>query len=163
MIFVFLQLQNISPSLRESFGRVDIVGIVLLIASTTGVLIPLTWAEVQYSWSSWHTLVPLVLSIMGICLFLFWEAYVATGPLILLRILKSPTAAATYACTFSHGLVLWCILYYLPLYFEAVRSQTPIMTGISVFPDTFSITPAAIAVGVIVTLTGSYRWSIWVG
>lgn len=163
MIFAFLHLQNISSSIAQSLRRIDIVGMVLFIGSITGVLIPLTWGGVQYSWSSWRTLVPLIISALGFSLFLLWEAYMAPDPLIPLRILKSPTAAATYACTFFHGLVLWCMLYYLPLYFEAVRSQSPIMTGICVFPDTFSIAPAAIAVGVIVTLTGSYRWSIWAG
>jgi len=163
MIFAFLHLQNISLSVAQSLRRIDIVGMILFIGSITGILVPLTWGGVQYSWSSWRTLAPLIISALAFCLFLFWEAYVATDPLIPLRILKSPTAAATYACTFFHGLVLWCMLYYLPLYFEAVRSQSPIMTGISVFPDTFSIAPAAIAVGVIVTLTGSYRWSIWGG
>ena len=58
---------------------------------------------------------------------------------------------------------LWSALYYLPLYYEAVKSMNPVMSGVALFPQTFTVAPAAIVVGNVVTITGRYRWAIWSG
>jgi len=68
-----------------------------------------------------------------------------------------------YFGTFAHGIILWCMLYYLPLYYEGVKDLSPIMAGVAVFPQTFTVTPASITVGILVTLTGRFRWSLWAG
>lgn len=70
---------------------------------------------------------------------------------------------ANYIGTVMHGMILWCILYYLPLYFEAVKDLSPIMAGVALFPQTFTVAPASIVVGILVTLTGRFRWALWVG
>ena len=36
----------------------------------------------------------------------------------------------TYFTTFLHGMILWSLLYYMPLYFEAVKGYSPIITGV---------------------------------
>lgn len=55
------------------------------------------------------------------------------------------------------------MLYYLPLYYEAVKGQTPILAGVSLFPETFTVSPAALVTGIIVSKTGRYRWATWSG
>ncbi len=106
---------------------------------------------------------PLILGTCGLIGFVFYEEYVATEPLIRLVVFKNRTAAVTYVGTFLQGMILWAQLYYLPLYYEAVKGQRPIIAGISVFPETFTVAPAAVVVGIIITKTGRYRWAIWGG
>lgn len=60
-------------------------------------------------------------------------------------------------------MILWCLLYYLPLYYEAVKGETPILSGVSLFPQTFTVAPAAVIVGILVSKTGRYRWAVWSG
>ena len=60
-------------------------------------------------------------------------------------------------------MILWCILFYLPLYYEAVKGETPILAGISLFPESFTVAPAATVTGFMITKTGRYRWAIWSG
>ena len=83
--------------------------------------------------------------------------------MIRMVVFKNRTAAVTYVGTFLQGMILWSLLYYLPLYFEAVKGQTPTLSGISVFPETFTVAPAAVIVGILITKTGRYRWAIWAG
>ncbi|KAG9758054.1 hypothetical protein KCU73_g4093, partial [Aureobasidium melanogenum] len=90
-----------------------------------------------------------------------WEEKSAVEPFIPLVIVKSVNNAAVYLGTFLHGIILWCKLYYGPLYFEAVKGYSPILSGVALFPATFTILPASIIVGIIVIKTGRYRWSIW--
>ena len=68
-----------------------------------------------------------------------------------------------YTGTVIHGMILWCLRYYEPLYYEAVRGYTPIIAGISIFPETFTVAPVSVVTGILVTITGRYRWALWSG
>jgi predicted membrane protein len=143
MVTFFLKLNFATSSLMAKLRRIDWVGMFLFLASTTGFLIPITWGGVQYAWDSWRTLVPLLVSAAGFVAFVLHQEYIAPEPLIRTSVFKTRTAAVTYLGTVIHGIILWSILYYLPLYYEAVKGLTPIMTGIAVFPQTFTVAPAA--------------------
>ena len=117
----------------------------------------------MYAWDSWRTLVPLIIGSIGLIAFVFWEEYGAKEPLIRTVVFKNRTAAASFFMTVLHGMILWCILYYLPLYYEAVKGYTPIVTGVALFPETFTVAPAAVITGIIITKTGRYRWAMWAG
>ena len=152
-----------ATNLASQLRRIDWVGSVLFIGSTTSFLIPITWGGVTYAWNSWRTLVPLTVGIAGLISFIIFEEYFAKEPLIPLTIFKTRTAAVSYLGTVIHGMILWCLLYYLPLYYEAVKGQTPIMSGVSLFPQTFTVAPASVVVGFLVSKTGRYRWAVWSG
>ena len=117
----------------------------------------------MFAWSSFRTLVPLILGFSGMLVFVMYELYVAKTPLIPLRIFANRTAAVNYIGTLVQGMLLWCLLYYLPLYYEAVMAYSVIIVGVAVFPETFTITPMSILVGIAASITGRYRWAIWSG
>lgn len=133
----------------------------------------------MFAWSSPRTLVPLILGIAGIVAFILYETLcfgkppandddsnattTTSNPLIPLAIFANRTAVVSYLGTLLHGLILWSLLYYLPLYYEAVKSYPPTIVGLAVFPETFTIAPISIVVGILVSRTGRYRWSIWSG
>lgn len=54
---VTLTLAFKRTQLSEKLRRVDWIGSVLFIGSTTSFLIPVTWGGVSYAWDSWRTLV----------------------------------------------------------------------------------------------------------
>lgn len=60
-------------------------------------------------------------------------------------------------------MILWCLLYYAPLYYEAVKGYSPILAGVALFPETFTVAPASVVTGVTIAITGKYRWATWVG
>ncbi|KAF8250950.1 MFS general substrate transporter [Wilcoxina mikolae CBS 423.85] len=163
LVPVFLNLNQKVSSVKEKLARVDWVGAFVFVASTTAVLIPISWGGVMYPWDHWRTLVPLILGFAGLFGFIAWEIYGAKEPLITLRVFMNRTAAASYIGTVMHGIILWGILYYLPLYFEAVKDLNPIMAGVAIFPQTFTVAPASIVVGIVVTITGRFRWAVWTG
>ncbi|KAL8997350.1 MAG: hypothetical protein Q9188_006344 [Gyalolechia gomerana] len=94
---------------------------------------------------------------------LAYEEVVAAEPLIRLVIFKNRTSAVSYVATVLHGMILWSLLYYLPLYYEAVKGFSPIISGIALFPQTFTVAPSTMVVGILITVTGRYRWAIWSG
>lgn len=132
-----------SSSLLEKLKRIDWIGMTLFLGATTGFLIPITWGGVQYPWDSWRTLVPMIVCAVVLVVFVLHQEYIASEPLIRTSVFKNRTAAIAYASSVVHGIILWAILYYLPLYFQAVKGMSPIMSGVAVFPWTFTVAPAA--------------------
>lgn len=106
---------------------------------------------------------PLIVGIVGLVGFVLFEEYVAPEPLIRLSVFKNRSAAVNYTGTVIHGMILWCLLYYEPLYYETVKGYTPIVAGISIFPETFTVAPISVITGIVVTITGRYRWALWSG
>ncbi len=163
MVPLFLRLNIVPSSVAAKLRRVDWVGSFLFVASMTSFLIPLTWGGIMYDWSSWRTLVPLIIGATGILGFCLYEKYVAPEPAIRLAIFRNRTANIGYMTTTLHGLILWCLLYYQPLYYEAVKGYSPIISGVAIFPSTFTVAPMAVVTGITITKTNSYRWTIWAG
>lgn len=60
-------------------------------------------------------------------------------------------------------MLVWLLLYFQPFYFEAIKGQSPILAGISLFPQTFTVAPTSVAAGIIIATTGHYRWATWSG
>ena len=50
----------------------------------------------MYDWSSWRTLVPLILGIFGIIGFIIYPVYTSTEPLIRRALFNTPTAIVAY-------------------------------------------------------------------
>lgn len=163
MIFLFLKLGFKRTNFATQLKRVDWIGLFFFIAASTVFVIPLTWGGVMYAWSAYQTLVPLILGAAGLFIFALYEKYVAVEPLLRLSIFGNWTARVTYMQTVIHGMVLWSIVYFLPLYYEAVKGYTPIIAGVGAFPESFTVAPASVVTGIAITITGRYRWGIWSG
>ncbi|KAL4749844.1 hypothetical protein BDW72DRAFT_194425 [Aspergillus terricola var. indicus] len=162
LILFFFRLERPSGSLKAKLRRIDYIGTTLFISSLSSFLIPLTWGGIMYPWTSWHTLAPLCLGVAGLAVFTVYSIK-ATDPMIPRSVFGNRSAVIAFVTSGLQGLILWGALYYLPLYYQAVREFGPILTGVALFPQTFTVAPSAIVCGVLVTITGRYRWGLWVG
>jgi len=163
MIPLFIRLGVAQSSFGSKLVKIDWIGSVIFIASTTGLLIPLSWGGVAYEWDSWHTVAPLSAGLGGLVALYFYEERVASNPIIRTSIFKNRNAAAAYLSVVIHGMVVVGSLYYLPLYYEAVKGLSPILSGVALFPETFTVAPGAFIVGTLISRTGHYRWAVWSG
>ncbi|KAI9925049.1 hypothetical protein MW887_006456 [Aspergillus wentii] len=162
-VLLFLKLNIIPSSLAEKLRRIDYVGTTLFVGSISSFLIPLTWGGVLYDWDSWRTLAPLIIGAVGLIVFGLYEYFIAADPIIPPKIFQNRTATVTFIGSLLQGLVLWCVLYYLPLYYQAVKEYSPILSGVALFPESLTVAPSAMVVGFLCTKFGRYRWAIWAG
>ena len=163
LVVLFVRLTPIRLSWSEKLGRVDWIGSVVFVASMTSLLVPLTWAGVMYPWQHWRVLVPFGFGLCGLIILAYHENFATAHPIIRKEVFANRSTNIAYATTAIHGMVLWCLLYYQPLYFQGVRDFSPILSGIALFPATFTVAPTAIVTGVVITKTGRYRWAVWGG
>ena len=55
------------------------------------------------------------------------------------------------------------MIYYLPLYLEAVKDLSPTLTGVGALGISCGTFPSSVIVGLVMTRTGRFRWAMWSG
>ncbi|KAL9036194.1 MAG: hypothetical protein Q9214_006245 [Letrouitia sp. 1 TL-2023] len=165
LIVPFLNLKyRREGTIWDRLKRVDWIGNAVLTAAVTAILLALAWAGTKHPWGSWRTIVPLILGFLGLFGFVAiqWSGYVdepTTPP----QLFSNRTSIAVFVMAFVHGLLLLWVIYFLPVYFQAVLGSTPTRSGVQIFPIATTIAPAAAIAGVLVTVTGQYRIFHFIG
>ncbi|KAI0197895.1 major facilitator superfamily domain-containing protein [Astrocystis sublimbata] len=163
--FVFLNLKPLPETFITKARRLDWFGILLFAAAASATSLPLSWAGALYPWGSWRSLVPLVIGLVLLALFAFYEGRIpfAQTPIMPYRIFANVTATFSLATGFLHGLVLYSLLQYLPLFFQAVFLENPIQAGISLLPVAISVVVFSVVAPVAVEYMRRYRHLLWAG
>ena len=120
---------------HERRHKLDIVGAVLLVASTSTLLVALSWAGARFGWIDWRTAGVLAGSVLLFAAF-YRHINVADEPLIPLDVLFNKVVLfATAAATLSVGLFLGLAIY-APILFETLRGLSASQSGVALLPLT---------------------------
>lgn len=159
LLIAFLHVNyNSEQSAAYRLRRIDYAGNAILIASVTAILIALTYGGTLYPWSSWRVLLPLLLGFAGLGAFVAYESSRwCAEPMTPPHLFKNRTSAAAFYLTFVHSLFSFWIIYFLPVYFQAVQLQDPTRSGVLLLPTVVVIIPGAMVSGVILSKFGRYR------
>ena len=160
LIPLFMKLKPIEGKFKDKWDRIDWGGILLFFLGTTLFVIGITWGGTIYKWTSWQTLGPIGVGVATLTAFGFYESR-PTDPIIPYRILATRTRATVLFHAFLHGLILFSVVFYLPLYFESSIEHGALTAAVDVFPMCFTIMPFAIAVSFAIEYVRKYRWSVW--
>lgn len=106
MIPFVVRLKAKRASFLERIYMTDWIGAGLFISSTCSFLIGITWGGTQFPWSSWRTIVPIVLGAAGVAATLCWERFGASQPFLRVWLFKEHAAIAAYACAVIQGLLV---------------------------------------------------------
>ena len=112
LMAIFLRVRTPAGSVRSKLARVDWSGNLLFVASITSLLLGLTWAGVQYAWSSAAVLVPIVLGGVGLVAWFFVERYLIEHPTLPRGMTGTATGVIGYVIAFLHGIVSMCVAYF---------------------------------------------------
>jgi hypothetical protein len=157
----FLRLQGQQARMVDQLRELDWLGSALFIAFFTTFLVPVTWGGLQFPWGSWQTLVPLLLGAAGLVCVALHQRYLAPRPFIPRQIFaNSRSVAILFFGSFSNGLILFSIVYYVPEYFLGVKGYSSLVAGAATLPTTLTAIPCAVGTGIGMAKTGRYRWAL---
>jgi MFS family permease len=159
LVCFFLRLRPVPNDgpLTDRLGRLDWLGMALVVIGIAIFVIPLSWAGSLFPWASWQTLVPMLLGVVVLVLFIYYEGK-PTEPIMPHRLFHSKTARSTQIGGFLHGAVLISLLQYLPLLYQAVQLETVISAAVSLLPTVILSTIIAAVSMMMVPLFGGYVW-----
>ncbi|KAG8157126.1 hypothetical protein KVR01_013116 [Diaporthe batatas] len=163
-IFVsFLHLRAVPLSLRTRLRRLDLLGMALFSVGAAAVAAPLSWAGALYPWSAWNTIVPLTIGIIVLAVFGYYERHLSSNSLLPFRIFTNSTAISSLSSGFVHGCILYTVLLYIPLYFQAVLLEVPLEAGKSTLPVCCLTVAFSFIAPIIIEVTRRYQVLIWLG
>ncbi|PYI06454.1 putative efflux pump antibiotic resistance protein [Aspergillus sclerotiicarbonarius CBS 121057] len=158
----FMRLKPVTDSFRTQLARLDWLGIVLFTIGCTVFTLPLSWAGNMYLWRSWQTIVPLVIGVFVLVGFAVYESR-PESPVFPYRIFRSRTAQMSLIGSFIHGLVLYTLLMYLPLFFQAVYLESALKSAITMLPFCCVLMGFTGIAAWALEYFRNYRWEIWGG
>lgn len=165
LLICFLHMnRRKNVSLAADLKTLDYVGIVLMMVSIVMILLGLNWgAEAKFAWDSAVILTLLIVGAAIGILFLLYEAKSAQRPIIPLRLFGTFSLAITYLQVFIQGFVFLGLLFFLPLYFQAVNGASAVQSGIDLLPYVIVGSGSAVIVGLLMSRWGTYKEFIVIG
>jgi len=127
----------------EASGRLDALGLALVAVGLVGVTYGLAETGVAGSLTAGRVLVPLLAGLVLVAVFVVRSLRIP-APLLDLRLFANPAFAAAALATFCLGAALFGAMILMPLYFQTVRAEDAVHTGLLLIPQGVG---AAIAMG----------------
>lgn len=152
-VAVFLR---VPPRPREENTRIDFLGMALLAATTTCLILVCTWGGTQYDWTSPQILLLSATTVAGAIAFVVAETR-ATSPVIPLALFKDRNFTLTTLTGLAVGVAMFGAIGYMPTYIQMVKGVDATQAGLLMTPMMGSLLVASIVSGQIVSRTGRYK------
>lgn len=129
--------------------KLDLTGFVLFAPAAIQLLLALEYGQNQYPWDS-ATVIGLFCGAGGtFILFLIWEYRQGDKAMIPLSMVAKRNVWSSCLVIMSIFAILLCISYYLPVYFQAIKNESPMMSGVYILPSILSQLAVAVTSGVL--------------
>ncbi|KKZ64784.1 hypothetical protein EMCG_09325 [[Emmonsia] crescens] len=163
IVFFFLNMPKgnresglASISLGKKMLHLDPFGMLCFFPSMICLLLVLQWGGTTYAWNSVRIIILLVVFVLLILGFMgleVWNKEYASVP-SRIAVQRSMLAGFYYTiCTGGHMLVM---LYYLPIWFQAIKGVSAVTSGFMILPIMISLVIGGIVAGVLVSKIGYY-------
>ena len=125
--------------------KIDYVGGLLSITGLTLILVALQSGGYTHPWKSAYCLATLIIGIVLIGAWIYWEGWVVHYPMVPSALFKGQRIVAlAYATAFVGGMFFYSALNFLPLTWDSVYVNDPIQIGLKGLPPAIATTIGAI-------------------
>ncbi|KAK5005309.1 hypothetical protein LTR28_007864 [Elasticomyces elasticus] len=149
LIFLLLDVHNPKTPFVAGLKAIDWFGSLAILGVTIMLLLGLQFGGVTFPWNSPTVICLIVFGLVMIAVFAVSEAKLARFPLMPLELFRSKSNVAVFIIYVS-------IVYFLPLYFQAVGEASPLISGVLVLPVAILECVVGVLAGYINQITGRY-------
>jgi hypothetical protein len=160
LVFLYFAFEDVPAilaklSFREKIARLDIFGTIVFVPCMVCFLLALQWGGQQYKWSDGRVIALLILSgalfIIFVLLQLFQNEQSTTVPP---RLMKQRTIVAGMWYSFTLGSAFMIVVYYLSIWFQAIKGDSALTSGYSTVPFLLSVVASSAISGILISKTG---------
>ncbi|KAF5343449.1 hypothetical protein D9758_011826 [Tetrapyrgos nigripes] len=158
LIALFLQSPKRSRKAdwREGLRRFDSLGTITFIPAIVSLLLALQWGGTKYPWKNGRIIGLFV--VFGVLIIAFiviqiWKQDDATVPP---RIFKQRSILASASFAFCLGAGFFVLVYYIPIWFQAVKGTSAVSSGIHNLPMILGVVIASLLTGAAISAFGYY-------
>ncbi|TKY87379.1 hypothetical protein EX895_004056 [Sporisorium graminicola] len=155
--FVDIPLPSSGQSWQRKLGRIDYLGSLGLISSSSCLLLAMSFLSGSLLPFS-HPLVWgfLLGFLVTAALFVVVEAWVVREPVMPMTLLTRKSPALIGASYFLGSFAYFATIFHLPLWFQSVRLQSAAQAGLHLVPISFSAAAGSLWAGLYMKRTGKY-------
>ncbi|EXJ79016.1 hypothetical protein A1O3_08517 [Capronia epimyces CBS 606.96] len=143
-------------SLKERAYQLDLGGTALFIVDIVVCLLALQWGGSTYPWSNWRIILCLTLFGILTVIFIIVQYFMKDFATIPFRIISQRSIAAACWFAFALGSAFFVLVYWIPIWFQAIKGASAFKSGIMCLPMVLSLVIANIFSGVGTTAIGYY-------
>ncbi|RYP79124.1 hypothetical protein DL771_000102 [Monosporascus sp. 5C6A] len=150
---------------RTALARVDFLGNAIFVPSMVSLFFGLIMGGTDgYPWDSWRIILPIVLGVAGWALFHVHQgSRLCPEPSMPPHLFKNRTSTMAFAIIFLASIIVQAVSYFLPIYFQAVKDVSPLISGVYFLPFTLALLPFGGIAAAILSKTGKYKPMHWAG
>ncbi len=149
----------------ETVGNIDVylpccatlLGTVIVLAFATLFLLALNFGGQEFPWNSAAVIVPLVLSILLVGLLVVVEKKFAKEPIMPPRLFTNRSVVSVILTNLFFGMTFFSAVYYLPIYFQVIRGDSAMWSGIRLIPMELLIAVFATFSGIFISKKGIFK------
>jgi hypothetical protein len=145
-----------SIGFKARLNQFDPIGTAVFIPGIVCLLLALQWGGSKYDWKNGRIIALLILAILLLMTFVgiqIWKGEHATVPP---RIAKQRSMAFGVAFAFCVGSAFFVMIYYVPIWFQAVKGTSATGSGIRNLPMILSVVIGTLISGGLTTAIGYY-------
>ncbi|KAH7408074.1 major facilitator superfamily domain-containing protein, partial [Phaeosphaeria sp. MPI-PUGE-AT-0046c] len=157
-LLLFLDVKRVDLTWKQSLAGLDFVGATIFMTSMTSILLGLVMGGIVFPWGSINIIVPLGSGFLGWIVFHWYESTkFCQNPMVPSRLFANRTALAGYFMAFDGALLLYWVLWSLPVYLQGARHGSPLQSGVNQLPFNMILVPSGALAGAVLSKTGEYR------
>ncbi|MEV8531897.1 MDR family MFS transporter [Streptomyces sp. NPDC051211] len=156
-ILVVIAAARTIPSVRSAVRpAIDYLGIALVAAGASALILATSWGGNEYAWGS-----PLILALfaggaLALALFCLVETR-AAEPMLPMRLFRNPVFTVCSVLSFVVGFAMLGAMTFLPTYLQYVDGDSATVSGVRTLPLVIGLLLASVFSGNVTAKTGRYR------
>lgn len=141
----------------SSIRRIDFLGTFMLATAIVAIILLLDRGGQAFPWISVFSIGLGVTGIITIAIFVYWELYIASEPILDLRIFKKSNVVQGFLIGGLQLAAQVGMMFTVPLYFQVVMGATSTEAGAHLIPAVLGNTIGGLMAGFFIRSTGRYK------
>ncbi len=134
----------------------DPIGTLVFMPAVICLLLALQWGGTMYAWNSGRIIALFVLFGVLIAIFIGVQVWMQDNATVPPRIIKQRSVWSASWYSFALGAGFLASVYFLPIWFQAVKGASAVSSGLMNLPMLISLVLSSIVAGTVVTIVGYY-------
>ncbi|KAL5341493.1 major facilitator superfamily domain-containing protein [Aspergillus crustosus] len=158
IVFFFKTTESVKTvaTFKEQVSQMDPLGSFFFMPGIICMLLALQWGGTEYAWDNTRIIALFILFAVLIGGFIAVQYFSGDSATVPGRVFKNRNVWGAALFCFSLGAAFFTILYYLPIWFQAIKGSSATKSGIMNLPMLLSSVIFAMLSGVFVTTVGYY-------
>ncbi|HMO55269.1 MAG TPA: MFS transporter, partial [Tepidiformaceae bacterium] len=148
---------NLPRKVPHLSPRLDLVGALLLSASSVALLLALVWGGEEHPWGSVQIVGLFVASAVSLVLFIFQESR-HPEPILPLHLFRNQVFLVSNTVVFMFGLGVFGAFSFLGLYLQTALEASATKSGFVTLPQSIGVFVSSFIGGQVISRRGKYKW-----